>query len=206
MKFRNIIHALTETGTYRHALFYHFPGGLRFGLSEGGEPLTQILTALRKATMICDEALGKGKSFLIHIQQFVSTSGFELRDTIQELCLAGIVIPKTRDVWYEEVCETDDSVGGFWINCVFEIQASYMENLLWCALVTDFPSVHPNPHCLIYLVNPEKSILIHPYDDRGLDVICRDSAVLATLYEKYNVWLLDYDKETMDQTFKPNTI
>lgn len=206
MKFRNIIHRLTETGAYRYALFYQFPGGLRFELSEGGSPLNQILTAMRKATMICEDVLGKGIPFLVHMQRFVFSSGFELRDTIRELRLAGVVIPKIRDVWYEEVYESDESENGFWINCVFEIQASCMENLLWCAMVTDFPSFHPNPHCLIYLVNPEKSILIHPYDDRGLDVICQDPMELTIFYEKYNDWLLDYDKEAMVQTFKPNTI
>lgn len=204
MTYRNIIHTLTETRTYRHALFYQFPGGLRFELSEDGSPLTQILTALRKATMICEDALGKGNPFLVHMQQFIFSSGFELRGTIRELRLAGIEIPKIRDVWYEEVYESDEYEDGFWINCVFEMQAFCMENLLWCALVTDFPSFHPNPHCLIYLVNPEKSILIHPYDDRGLDVICRNSMELTMLYEKYNAWLLDYDKEVMVQTFEQN--
>lgn len=35
-------------GVYRHALFYNFPGGLRFELSEGDGPLDQALSALRK--------------------------------------------------------------------------------------------------------------------------------------------------------------
>jgi hypothetical protein len=202
MKFKSIVRGLTETGTYRHALFLNFPDGLRFALSEGGSPLDQVLTALRKATIICNEVLGEEGSFLVHMQRFVYVTRFELRNTIRELRLAGIIIPKARDIWYEEVGEDDDSDEGFQINCAFDVPASKLPNLLWCALVTDFGSIHPNPHCLIYLINSANGILIHPYDDRGLDILCRNPIMLKALYEKHNSWLLDYNRDAMDRTFK----
>lgn len=176
MTFREIISELTETGNYRHALFYNFPGGLRFELSEGGSALDQFLTALRKSTVICEDALGHN-NFLLHLKRFVCTSGFELRQTIRELNLAGIAIPERRDIWSEEN-EDNDFSDGFWVNCAFEVSSSKLQNILWCALVTDFSSLRPNPHCLIYLINPKSGIVVHPYDDRGMDVICRTTMPL----------------------------
>lgn len=201
MRFKEIVHKLTETGNYRHALFYNFQGGLRFELSEGGSAFDQLLTALRKSTAICVDVLGQDK-FVVHMQRFVSSTRFELRDTLRELDIPGITIPRLRDVWV--VINNDDDFGeGYWVNCAFEVSTSKLQNMLWCALATDFRRVHPNPHCLIYLVNPELGILLHPYDDRGMDVICRIPTRLGTLYEKHNAWLLDYDRAAMDQTFCP---
>ena len=56
---------------------------------------------------------------------------------------------------------------------------------------------------MVYLIRKENGILIHPYDDRGMDVICRQAAVLKTLYEKHNCYLLDYNREAMDRRFGP---
>lgn len=203
MDFRRIIHELTGAGPYRHALFYAFPGGLRFGLSDGDSALDLMLTALHKATAIARDVLGTQDHVLVHMQRFVGASGFELRETLRELRLAGIVVPKERAIWLEKDSDTDESDTGSWINCAFEAPVAKLQNLLWCALVTDLGPVRPNPQCLIYLIQPASGILLHPYDDRGLDVICRDSTRLQALYEKRRAWLLDYDRKVMDRTFNP---
>ena len=39
------------------------------------------------------------------------------------------------------------------------------------------------------------------YDDRGLDVIARQPEVLVPLYRTFNQWILDYDRERIDQVF-----
>lgn len=51
-------------GPYRYALFYNFPGGLRFALSAGGSLLDQALIGLRKATVICDDVFDGEQKFL----------------------------------------------------------------------------------------------------------------------------------------------
>jgi hypothetical protein len=201
MKFKRVISGLTETGIYRHALFLHFPGGLRFALSEGDGPLDQVLSALRKATAICEDALGSEASFLLHMQEFVYATRFELRNTIRELRLAGLEVPKDRDVWVEAVGDGSDFGEGYWINCAFDVPTSKLQNLLWCAVVTDFGLFRPSPQCLIYLINPVSGVLIHPYDDRGMDVLCRNPVPLKSLYDRHNSWLLDYNREAMDETF-----
>jgi hypothetical protein len=202
MNFRKQIQEIVGS-TYRDALFYNFPGGLRFELSEGGSPLDQVLVALRKATIICDDVFAGDELILLHLQAFAPPSRFRLRAKIRELRLAGVVIPKFRDVWLEkeEAKAADDDVDRYWINCAFEVPAAKLQNLLWCAFTTDFGPLRPNPNCRVYLLNTNKGIVVHPYDDRGMDIISQSTSALGGLYERHNDLLLDYDMEAIRTTF-----
>lgn len=196
MNFRKIILEIVGN-PYRSALFYNFPGGLRFELSEGGSPLDQVLLALRKATIVCDDVFTGEELILLHLQTFSPLSRFRLRTKIRELRLAGVGIPKVRNIWLEK--EEDDD--GYWINCAFEVPADKLQNLLWCAVARDFGSLSPNPECRVYLLNTNKEIVVHPYDDRGMDIISPNKSALAGLYERHNDLLLDYDRDVMCKTF-----
>ncbi len=189
----------------RHALFYNFPGGLRFELSEGGSPLDQILRALRKASSICSEVFEHTDTILVHLRAYLPDSQFELRRTLRELTRAGIPIPRDREIWLDESVgdpsEDGDVEKYFWINAAFEVPKSKVPNVLWCAVVKDFGSFGPNPGCWIYLAHPSEEIVVHPYDDRGMDVVGKNKVVLGQLFRSHHKWLLDYDVETMNRTF-----
>jgi hypothetical protein len=43
----------------------------------------------------------------------------------------------------------------------------------------------------VYVVDPQSKIIMHMYDDRGLDVIANDEATLRPLYEGFAEWVLD---------------
>lgn len=186
---------------YRYALFYNFPGGLRFELSEGGNPLDQVLTALRKATAVCEDVFAKEEKILVHLLTFLSSSRFGLRRKLRELQIAGITIPKVRELWLDTVDQDDDEVF-YWVNCAFEVPVSKIQNLIWCAVTTDFgTSLAPNPQCRVYLLNPNDGIVVHPYDDRGMDVISQRKSALAGLYARHKDLLLSHDIEVMRETF-----
>lgn len=187
---------------YLHALFYNFPGGLRFELSEGGSPLDEVLTALRKATVICTDVFSGQERIVVHLKMPVPTSQFHLRKVLRELKLAGVPIPEVREIWLEENQVDDgDDENWYWVNCAFEAPIAKLQNLLWCAINSDYGSLRPNPHCRIYLLNPENGIVAHVYGDRGMDVISRVKPALTGLYERYKDMLLDYDMDAMRQTF-----
>ena len=60
-------------------------------------------------------------------------------------------------------------------------------------------------NCLVsavYLLHPNENVLYHLYDDRGLDLVAKDKRMLYPLYERFNDWILDYDRETIDHIFK----
>jgi len=52
------------------------------------------------------------------------------------------------------------------------------------------------------LFNVDLGIMMHPYDVRGMDVFGPNIDLLKMLYNKRNTWLLDYDRERMDELYK----
>lgn len=192
---------------YRHALFYRYPGGLRFALSSGGSPLDQVLAALHKATVICADIFDDARPILVHLQKCTSEANpFSLRGTLRELRLAGIEIPRRRESWVvteEEVVEPDVVEALHWVNLAFELSVAKLRNLLWCAFVRDFAPMSPNPGCGVYLIETAKGILVHPYDDRGMDVVGSGVDILRDLYGKHGKWLLGHDIGTMRRIFSP---
>lgn len=47
----------------------------------------------------------------------------------------------------------------------------------------------------------ENHVMLHLYDDRGLDIAAHDKNTLMPLYQKLNTWILDYDHEQIDKIF-----
>ncbi len=205
MKLRKIIQEIVGS-TYRYALFYNFPGGLRFELSEGSSPLDQVLSAMHKATVICNDVFAEDERILVHLEAYAPTSRFGMRTMLRELHVAGIIVPEVRDVWLEveEQSEADENPTGLFLCCAFEVPATKLQNLLWCALTSDLGPLRPKPRCRVYLVNSDSGIVVHPYDDRGMDVISKNSSALTDLYERHNDMLLADDIAAMRDTFAPS--
>jgi len=200
MTLKKMVQEILGSG-YRFALFHAFPGGLRFALSSGDSPLDQVLTALRKASAICEDVFSGEERILVHLQAVESASRFGLRATLRELACAGIAIPRARDIWVDGAGDDDDDDNGHWVNCAFALPVTKLQNLLWCAVVSSVDSFRPNPQCRVYLLNMRKGLVCHPYDDRGMDVVGRQKSALAALYVRHQEWLLAHDLDLMRQTF-----
>ena len=205
MSRRNLIAQAFGPGACGDALFHEAPGGLRFEMSEGGAPLDQVLTALRKAAEILEFVFRGREVILICLRRHMGTGPFSLRRPLRELALAGISIPEQREIWVESVPPDDrwdEDVEEWDAFVAFEFPMARLQSLLWCAFATDFGSFRPNPHCSFYLMDIERRLLAHPYDDRGMDIIGANHELLSQVYFRFNAMLLGHDRATMDKTFK----
>lgn len=54
----------------------------------------------------------------------------------------------------------------------------------------------------VYFININKKLIFHMYDNRGLDLISTNRETLRHIYQKHNNWILDYDRENIDNQFK----
>lgn len=54
----------------------------------------------------------------------------------------------------------------------------------------------------VYFINRNDNVIYHLYDDRGLDIVSNKRETLEKIYVEYNHWILDYDRERIDKTFK----
>lgn len=76
-----------------------------------------------------------------------------------------------------------------------------IEILIWNSVAQDFGCLPRVRDFLSHFVDFEKGLVMHVYDDRGMDVIATTPDPLVELYTKFNGWLLDYDRARMDATF-----
>lgn len=53
----------------------------------------------------------------------------------------------------------------------------------------------------VYFIHPTKNIVMHMYDDRGMDIVAPDKETLIDMYMRYNAWILDYDRQRIDKIF-----
>lgn len=72
--------------------------------------------------------------------------------------------------------------------------------LLWCSLAYEMP-IEPNAPVISYLADLERGLLLHVYDDRGMDVSALAASPLLPCYKKFDHWLLDYDRDRMKVAF-----
>ena len=51
----------------------------------------------------------------------------------------------------------------------------------------------------VYLFDVENHVMIHLYDDRGLDIVSHEKNTLMPLYQELNGWILDYDRKRIEE-------
>lgn len=73
--------------------------------------------------------------------------------------------------------------------------------LLMAAVQGDFPDRRPHTAARLYFYEPQQRILLHVYDDRGMDVAAASAEALLPFYRRFHHWLLDYDRARMDEMF-----
>lgn len=199
---RQAIERTFDGKAFLRPLFYRYPGGLRFRLSEGGAILEQFLSALATCRAICSEIFDTEGSLTACIRVAAEPGRFAYREVMAELRAAGVRIPAARVLWQgstgnpNEAPDEED-----WIHLAFQAPLSQLTGLLWCAMAADFGNIRPRPNCCIYLFHLEHRVMVWPYDDRGMDVAGPNQDFLAQLYRNHQPHLLDHDRATMDATF-----
>jgi hypothetical protein len=204
MCLRSEIERVFEGNAFKRPLFYTYGAGLRFELSEGGSAIDQFLLAIRKARKICEDIFDPERPLIACLRVFGQDSRFAHRPVLRELSAAGIRISRNRCVWAEPIPledQVDEDVEGHWVHVAFEAPSELLQRLLWCAVASDFGSIRPRPFCDVYLFELTKGAVVFPYDDRGMDVVGPNHALLAKLYRRHSRYLLEYDRASMEETF-----
>lgn len=204
MSFREQIGSTFDGMAFKRPLFYSYGGGLRFELSEGGHYLNQFLTAHRKGMEICSRIFSAGEPITICVQIFGGKSLLSCLSTIRALSELGLYPDGDKEHWAETDADWagDDSYAdNLWHYMAYELPSERLLNALWCAFSSDFGTIAPRAHASIYLFNLKEQIMVNPYDDRGMDIVGTNKPLLTRLYNEFNTYLLEYDREAMDATF-----
>jgi hypothetical protein len=185
-----------------HAVFYQHPHGLRFELSESGDPsyIHMFLGAYEKAAEIADFLFADAQDLHAAIC-FYSDSNASLvsgLSVFKSLKSCGVKIIKPYDAWVNPHREDDEDP--YRISIVFKIDRQVVSQLLWGAIASEI-GIRPRIIGSVYLFDLELGISIHPYDDRGMDAIGNNYELLKLAYNKFDRYLLDYDRQIMRDRF-----
>ncbi|WP_395443859.1 DUF3885 domain-containing protein [Caulobacter sp. UC70_42] len=52
------------------------------------------------------------------------------------------------------------------------------------------------------LVDLERGVSVNAYDDRGMDITSIAKETTSGLYQRFDKWLLDYDRPRMTEAFE----
>lgn len=198
--------------SFEPGLFYRFPNALRFELAPKTEDSRErcIEEALhRTIAILTDLDMGSGRVG-IAAQIYIDDAPGELaraaRTLVREMRAIGIHIYKplshiiVREALDDSVPETNPLK-----SLVVFIDANPIgaPSIEWLRRVfgDDHGRLYGTPPGNWYGFNLDRKVLVHPYDDRGLDVIALNRDGLVDLYNKRNGWLLNYDRARMDAVF-----
>ncbi len=204
MNIRESIEHQFEGKAFKRPLFYHYEGGLRFELSEGGSYLNKFLTAHRKGIEICKPVFEGCDNITICVKIYGGKTLLSCLKTIKDLREAGLYPASNKEHWteFDEEWQGDeDFANSLWHYIAFDVPHESLVNALWCALSSDFGSIQPSPDADIYLFNLDKDLMVFPYDDRGMDIVGKNNEILKKMYDQFGHYLLEYDRGTMDDVF-----
>ena len=178
---------------------------LRFEL--GGEALDAIprfMQAHRRASTIADAVLA-GTCVAL-----VAWSGFppnpigmsdDVDDGFAALHATGFHAPQIA-AWKENLYPDPEEEADSWEVRAYALGTDTLlrDTLLWHAIAADMP-IYPKAPLRTFLLDPAAAVLLHAYDDRGMDVIAGDVERLRGFHTAFADWLLDEDRARMAALF-----
>jgi hypothetical protein len=57
----------------------------------------------------------------------------------------------------------------------------------------------------VFVIDPRSKVIMHMYDDRGLDLIATKLNTLRPLFESFTEWILDNQRHRIESRFRTNS-
>ncbi len=210
-EYRDFIRNNFQSLRLRKPLFYSYDFGLRFNLQIGEFNSEEyFLEVIKRATQIFETAFNESdKVFFImmdykHKRRKIRFSNFAFKQ-IKNLQNSDIIFTKENRIY-----EPNDKLDIRNVAIVkTEVCSINYSQILTAIGNTDFggrqPRLEQNYYFSskeLYFINIDKKLILHMYDDRGLDIIATNIETLRPIYSKHLNWLLDYDRESIEKQFK----
>lgn len=191
-----------------HNLFDATEFALRFELGGEGvstdRPLKRFIQAFERATSVADDLFYDTRR--LWMLSSVYRNAKPPKKRLKPFKLCGL---KKSDFQYlGAVSQKDNSDIDHDFGEVFRHwDAAELANLgqlhevMWLALGCEL-GIRPASFADIYFVDFEKGLVLHAYDDRGMDVSAVRKEDLIALYRNRHSWLLEYCFDEMKTTFE----
>ncbi|MFD2746068.1 DUF3885 domain-containing protein [Paenibacillus yanchengensis] len=198
------------TGVHlKSPLFYNVPIGIRFELGGNIVAFEERAEQVKERAITLFDAINQSDDniyFVLFMDSwnehpikafekdvFKVFVNYVKRIDLDKICM------KEQEFRHKEADEIDDTVT---IRYCAKVKVQDVDvNSLIGAIANRTLGLEPTVSGDIYLINETNRTIFHFYDDRGLDIVAENTKVLKKVYEQYNHWILDYDRERINEIF-----
>ncbi|MFA1642913.1 DUF3885 domain-containing protein [Chryseomicrobium imtechense] len=191
-------------------LFYNWPVGIRFELGDPEEDDDKMYMnrVYSRAISLMKSLHSNHDELLVLVNAHYA--GVPLRRRVPRVfnhyIKSKAVLSKLQSqtipyVYAEEfdVFEENLTTNRFYLECT--LNDIKFVNLLK-AIGNHYLGIKPNTFHDVFFINQTNDTIFHIYDSRGCDVIAKNKEALLHIYETYNDWILDYDRDKIDSVFR----
>jgi hypothetical protein len=215
MRFNNYMSTVFPGLSLKPPLFYRWPIGIRFELGKEEPELTYDEVTMRRACALYEAVFRPGDLGLIvsALTRYVTLSKGGIRSrqgryrrhrpTVFQLSRRyslGLRGPAGRECHASEEDDLREITTLRWTEIAAR-RIDYQFILKAIANASYYPR-RPATSDRIYFVNPTRNVILHMYDDRGMDLIAARRSDLQPIYVEHKDWVLDYDRRRISETFE----
>ncbi len=185
-------------------LFYRWPIGIRFELAGEADSLSERLTQATDRASALYAALFETDELCVVLSQnwlddTPTQSPRYLTPLFALAAAEGVGLRNPNGLM--EVPAAGDS-GAYVLSWVEQLSRGFKFRKIFRGIANQDHGVEPSIGGRVYFLNPRTQVIMHMYDDRGLDIVATDKRSITTLYESFSTWILDYDRVRIDELFK----
>lgn len=197
----------------RPPLFYNWNIGIRFGLDTDNnfnndlESRSYLEEVYKKAITLFKSIHSPEDNIyiVVDVNNFADGNTFKRKLNIfSKYVKEKSVLAKLQETTIPYVFPEDDEDGiykthRFTLKC----QTSDIKYIpMLKAICNQDLGVKPIISHSVYFINTNKNTIFHIYDDKGCDLLAISPEVIRPIYDNYNEWILNYDRDEIDNIFK----
>lgn len=192
------------------ALLYAAPWALRFALGDGlDDGPHRFLQAIDRARAVAASVFRVSTDMTIFAgfhdgERRTSRASRSFRD-LATMGFKGDFSKPDRVLLGDQdyIAAFGEDMCRYWCRADIANDVAQTGILLW-ASVAKYGEILPKSRWLdLYIADLDRGLVLHVYDDRGMDIVGPSKDALAAHYREFNEWLLDYDRPRMDAAFQP---
>lgn len=182
---------------FGHNLFANNASAIRFELALGESRIERFDTALHRASTVAEDLFGASERLCICLMYY-GASFVGAKSSFQSLKECEVAINRPYEIDRQQI---DDELGGETQTRVFfESDFSSAYRMIWGTIAQEL-GVRPSLEFNLYVFDPNLRVLMHPYDDRGMDILGPNRERMSEIYANYSDWLLDYNIAEMRERY-----
>jgi len=191
-------------------LFYQSSVGLRFELGmpyRGIEDPNYFSHVQARAVILFEEVFDDNIDILVVVKTYKSVEPYICFNQGEEVFLQYLrnknLLDNILEVETEQHFEENGDMSGVSYKYILKCKKNDIDykGIFAATAHADF-GLEPYISDAVFFINVDNNVIYYMYDDRGLDIVSEDKRSLIEIYEKYNDWILDYDRAKIDSVFK----